>query len=95
MSDPRLFLVTISAVVMSKDLKYAKVYWMATGGRERVSLVQEAFDSAQGFLRTRIAKEVGLRGAPELRFFYDDTLDTQAEVNDMFFRLNISSEEEV
>jgi ribosome-binding factor A len=80
MSDPRFNLVTISRVVPSSDLRVAKVYWLVTGGKDRVAEVDIAFDSAQGFLRSVVSKDLKMRVSPELRFYYDDTLDKQAEV---------------
>lgn len=93
MSDPRFYLVTISSVVTSKDLRHAKVYWYATGGADRVEDVSEAFQSAAGYLRLRISKDLGLRNSPQLRFFYDDTLDMQDAVFQMMERVHQTDEE--
>ena len=81
LSDPRLRLVTITGVQTNKDLSIARVYWMAGGGEERKAEVSEAFSSAAGLLRREVTHELGLRFAPELRFFYDDTLDVMARTN--------------
>ncbi len=94
LSDPRFFLVTISSVVVSRDLRHAKVYWVATGGKERVPEVEEAFRSASGVIRAGMAKELGMRSAPQLRFFYDDTLDTQQEVFELCSRIEDEGEDE-
>ncbi len=74
--DPRFSMVTISSVVMSPDLRYASVYWVASGGEGRIPEVEEAFEGAQGRIRRVVAKSLGTRFVPELRFFYDNTLDT-------------------
>ena len=74
-ADPRFSLVTISSVVMSSDLRYASVYWVATGGVERIAEVQEAFDGAVSRFRRSVADRLGTRFVPEIRFFYDDTMD--------------------
>jgi ribosome-binding factor A len=93
LSDPRFFLVTITHVVVSRDLKTARVYWVVSGDKTRIAEVKGAFDSAQGMIRGNIAKEIGMRVAPELRFFYDDTLDTQEAVNEIFERMKSDSEQ--
>jgi ribosome-binding factor A len=91
LSDPRFFMVTISHVVVSRDLKHAKVYWVVSGGRSRIKEVEVAFESAKGVLRGLISKELGMRVSPDLRFYYDDTLDTQAEVDQIFKKIQSSS----
>lgn len=93
LSDPRFFLVTITHVVVSRDLKTAKVYWVVSGDKGRIVEVKGAFESAHGMIRGNIAKEIGMRVAPELRFFYDDTLDTQEAVNEIFERMRVESDE--
>jgi len=86
-ADPRFSLVTITSVMVSPDLRYAKVYWLVSGDEERVEQVEEAFASATGLFRRVIAHELGLRFVPELRFFYDDTLDACAEVERLMAKI--------
>ena len=86
-------MVTITHVVVSRDLKTAKVYWVVSGDKARIVEVRGAFDSAQGIIRGNLAKEIGMRIAPELRFFYDDTLDTQEAVNEIFQRMKTDDPE--
>lgn len=90
LSDPRFMLVTITSVVVSPDLRNAKVYWIVTGGKERQSEVEEAFKSAGGYFKRAVAKELRTRVAPEMSFFYDNTLDTVEEIEKLFKRLKES-----
>ena len=87
-ADPRFSLVTITSVVVSPDLRHAKIYWLVTGDEERRDEVKEAFESASGMFRRAIGAELGLRFVPEIRFYYDDTLDTAEEVERLFARIN-------
>ncbi|MBX7137884.1 MAG: 30S ribosome-binding factor RbfA [Oligoflexia bacterium] len=90
-ADPRFSLVTITSVVVSPDLRHAKIYWLVTGDEERRAEVKEAFESAAGMFRRAIGAELGLRFVPEIRFYYDDTLDTAEEVERLFARINADS----
>lgn len=85
--DPRFNLVTLSAVTVSPDLRYAKVYWVVTGGKERAEEVQEAFESAASHFRRQVGSELKTRLTPELKFFYDDTFDTVDEVERLLARI--------
>jgi ribosome-binding factor A len=73
--DPRLETTTITGVKMSRDLKFARVYFVTSGGKERMEEAVEGFKSALGYVKRKLAAQLGLRYMPELRFFYDDSFD--------------------
>ena len=76
--DPRLANSIITAVRVSKDLSVAWVYYssLQTNGEDAgpEENLDEAFVSAAGFLRGRLAKDLTVRRVPELRFQADDTI---------------------
>lgn len=84
-ADPRFDLVTITSVMVSPDLRNAKVYWVVSlvSGVDRdarLQEVEEAFESAAGMFKKSLAKQLGIRFVPDIRFYYDDTLDTVENV---------------
>lgn len=79
-SDPRLSLVTISSVEMSEDLRFANIYFAASGGEKQVKAAEKGFQSAMGFLRKALAKELDLRFTPQLRFYSDSSFDYGAKI---------------
>ena len=87
-ADPRFFLVTITSVLVSPDMRSAKVYWTVNGdSAERRLEVEQAFEGARGLFRRAVSGELGIRFVPVLKFFYDDTLDVSAEVDKLFARI--------
>lgn len=72
--DPRLdgVSLTVSEVRISPDLRQATVY-VAELGRELRPETREALDEAAPSLRGRVARELNLRYAPELRFVADES----------------------
>ncbi|HEX4299137.1 MAG TPA: 30S ribosome-binding factor RbfA [Devosia sp.] len=64
--------ITVPEVRMSPDLKLASAYIMPLGG-ERAAEIAAALNRHQRFVRGRIAPEVDLKFAPEIRFFVDET----------------------
>lgn len=74
-NDPRLAQATISGVTMSRDLRIAKVYVAAHGGEHDDQAVLAGFESAKGFIKRELARELGLRYMPDLKFFYDTSFD--------------------
>lgn len=87
LADPRFHLVTVTGVVASSDLRNVKIYWMVSGGEKRREEVEEAFESASGVFKKAIGRDLSIRFVPEVRFFYDDTLDTSEEVERLFQRI--------
>ncbi|MGM0702050.1 30S ribosome-binding factor RbfA [Halomonas faecis] len=74
--DPRLGMVTVSGVTVSRDLGYADVY-VTLLGEETPAHVQENLQvlrRASGFLRSQIARRIKLRHVPELRFHFDESV---------------------
>jgi len=88
LSDPRLDLITITSVVTTTDLMLAKVYWTTLGGGKRREDVAEGLQAASGLLRSVVAKELKLRTAPSLRFYYDETFDVQNQIDELMERVS-------
>ena len=74
--DPLLegAVVTVPEVRMSPDLKLANAYVMPLGG-ERAEEIVEALNRHRKYIRGRIAPELDLKFAPEVKFFVDNTFD--------------------
>lgn len=75
--DPRLGMVTLHDVRVSKDMGYADIYFTIlsteelTPESEEVQQSQQVLKSASGYLRTALAKAMKLRTVPYLRFHFD------------------------
>lgn len=73
--DPRVGMVNVNDVTVTRDMAYAKVY-VTFVGRDSEAESREAADAlnhAAGFLRGIVAKELDIRITPKLRFIYDKT----------------------
>lgn len=74
LKDPRVGMVTINEVKVSRDLAFADVYFtmFADDGAEESA---EALDRASGFLRSALSKVLKIRTTPKLRFHYDHSIN--------------------
>jgi ribosome-binding factor A len=79
--DPRLARVTITGVAMSRDLRIAKIYYAAYDDTHDERAISAGFKCANGFIKRELARELGLRYMPELKFFYDTSFDYGARIN--------------
>lgn len=85
--DPRIGLVNINDVRVSRDLAYAKVYVTFVGSDESTSLEGvEALNKAAGYLRSFLAKELTSRSVPRLQFIYDKTAIEGQELSSLIDR---------
>ncbi|MEJ2655666.1 MAG: 30S ribosome-binding factor RbfA [Desulfobacterales bacterium] len=73
--DPRLKSASITGVKMSRDLRIARIYFITSDNKNNVSNTIEGFKSALGYVKYKLAAELGLRYMPELRFFYDESFE--------------------
>ena len=73
--DPRLGMVTISAVEVSKDMTHAKVFITLMNPDQDVNATLKVLKKASGFLRHTLGKRILLRVLPELHFVYDSSVD--------------------
>jgi len=83
--DPRVAGVIVSRVEMTDDLKMARVYvrMLEGGDAEQVDTALKGLERTASMLRREVTKKVGLRYAPELRFFYDDGLDKTTRIEEL------------
>ncbi|MWP48465.1 MULTISPECIES: 30S ribosome-binding factor RbfA [unclassified Gilliamella] len=74
--DPRLGMVTVSGVDISRDLAYAKVFVTFLNDDDPQVIEQglAVLNDAKGYIRTLIGKAMRLRIIPEIKFFYDESL---------------------
>lgn len=77
--DPRLGMVTLTEVQVSKDLSYAKVFYSVLGAEK--SIAQEILDGAADMLRGPLGRALGLRHSPELRFVNDELIEQGAKLS--------------
>ncbi|AIS18274.1 30S ribosome-binding factor RbfA [Pseudomonas rhizosphaerae] len=86
--DPRVGLVTITAVEVSRDVGHAKVFITVMGQDSAADIAQsiKVLNSAAGFLRMQLAKEMKLRSVPQLHFHYDESVSRGAHLSALIER---------
>jgi len=74
-NEPKLGMITVSDVEVSRDLAYAKVFvTFLFDEQEKIDYGMETLKEAAGYIRSLLGKAVKLRVTPELTFVYDKTL---------------------
>lgn len=75
LKDPRIGFCTVTRVILSEDLRHAKIFVSVMGSDEEEQTTLEALDQARGFIRREIGKRIRLRYTPEILFRADHSLE--------------------
>lgn len=89
--DPRVALIAITAVTVSPDLRQARV--MFSCPRESAERAAAGLASCKGFLRSHLAKKLGLRTVPDLDFRYDLSIERQLEMEKLLKEIAAEDEQ--
>jgi len=81
--DPRIGMVTVSAVDMSPDLKHAKIYVTILGDEKNNNDCVKALNHAARYLRHELARRLYLKTTPDLRFVYDESAKEGARLAEL------------
>ena len=89
--DDDINFVTITAVDISSDLSYAKVYFtnLIDADREKVT---KALNRASGFIRGKLFDMVEIRKMPELTFVYDESIEYGNKIEKIINDINKEDE---
>jgi ribosome-binding factor A len=81
LNDPRLESVTITEVEVTADLKLATVFFSAMGNRSREETSLHGLQSATGYIRKKLGKELRLRYVPDLLFKVDQSFEYGSKID--------------
>lgn len=81
--DPRLKTATITQVVVSRDLKLARIYFTTADGEQKKDAAIEGFARARGFIKRILAHELELKYMPDIKFFYDASLEYGLRIDNL------------
>jgi ribosome-binding factor A len=83
LSDPRLAGITVTSVEVDRELAYATIYVSSFLSDSDQEEVLDGLESAKGFIRRRLARQIQLRSFPQLRFRWDDSQIQAERIDDL------------
>ncbi len=85
--DPRLGFLTITKVDLTRDLRYARVYFSVLGGdRDKVTALK-GLNSAKGYIKGLLSDRIKLRFMPDIEFKIDESLEHTKKIHDILDKL--------
>lgn len=73
--DPRIGLLTVIAVEVSRDFSHAKVFVTSLNNDEDMQQTIQILERAKGFLRKELGRRIKLRIIPDLHFVHDESIE--------------------
>jgi ribosome-binding factor A len=73
--DPRVGFVTITGAEIDRELRRAVIFYSLMGDEAQHADTQKGLESAAGFLRREVAKNLKMRHTPELAFKFDASVE--------------------
>jgi ribosome-binding factor A len=74
-SDPRFGMITVSSVLVTEDLSFARVFiTVLDDSKQSHTKTIDELNDAVGMFRTNLAKKLSTRTVPKIKFIYDSSL---------------------
>ena len=83
--DPRLGMVSVTGVKVSRDMGHARIYFTVLGSdsSEDARESTEVLNKAAGFLRSQLSRDSSMRSVPQLRFYFDSSVGRGRHMEDL------------
>jgi len=91
--DPRVGVVTVTAVEMASDLGSARVFVRILGDPAEFKATLEGLDAAAPFLRGLLGRLLHIRRIPELRFREDRSMEHARRIEELLLEVDVPEEE--
>jgi len=91
LKDPRIGFTTITKVEVTDNLKHAKIFVSVMGTEQEKTDTLEGLNSAKGFIRSTLGKNLYLKFLPELEFRRDDNADHVEKISRILNELHSES----
>lgn len=92
--DPRIHPMTsVVTVEVSPDLKTCKAYISVLGNEQAQKDTIKGLKNAEGFIRSKLAKNINLRNTPEITFVLDQSIEYGVNMSRLIDEVNANGKE--
>lgn len=93
-SKPADMLISIVEVEISKDLRYARVFYSVLGGEEAADKAETFFRDHYKQIRMELAGRMRIKFMPELKFQYDKSIERGQRISELLDRIKKDEEQQ-
>ncbi len=83
LKDPRIGFVTITGVKVTDDLHLATIYFTVIGSDAEKKETEEGLNSARGYVRKELGKNLRMRYVPDIIFRYDESVEYGSRIESL------------
>ncbi|CEI58552.1 30S ribosome-binding factor RbfA [Candidatus Portiera aleyrodidarum] len=88
LKDPRIKkIIIIQSVIVSKDIKYAEIYWTIMNENKKNNIYAKILKLASGYLRSKLYRNIKIHQIPKLRFHYDVSINRSYKLNKLINKI--------
>lgn len=87
LKDRPPYMITFTRTEISRDLRYAKVYFSVLGGEGEISDCMSFLKRHSGVIKKMIGSRMRLKHMPEINYVYDDSVENVARIGEILNRL--------
>lgn len=81
LQDPRLGMVTVASVELSRDLAHARVFVTVLAAHEPVESVLDTLNQSAAWFRHLLGQRLSARVVPDIRFIYDNSVEQGTRIS--------------
>lgn len=93
LKDPHIGFVTITDAEVSPDLRHARVFYSVLGEQSAQEETGKALNRAAGFIRGEFARRASMRYVPEIKFFFDPSVERGARIHELLEQVRREDED--
>ena len=82
--DDRIGFISIIDIEITKDLRFAKVFYSQIGSDEEKKDTQKALKIAAKFIKGELGRAIQLKTVPNLKFIYDESIERASHLSTIF-----------
>lgn len=86
-NDDLLKTVTITGCTVTNDLSFCKVYFTSFSKLTKKEIEKELNEAAP-YIRGKVSERVDIRHTPEIKFYYDESIEYGKKIEDIIKSLN-------
>jgi ribosome-binding factor A len=86
--DPRLGFMTITSVELTRDLRYARVFFSVLGEDKDKKLALKGLNSAKGYIKGLLSDRIKLKFMPDIEFKIDESYEKTKKIFDILDQIN-------
>lgn len=74
LKDPRIGLLTVTDVEVTRDYSHAKIFFTLLNDGEQLAETLKTLQRSSGFLRSELGRRINLFSVPQLHFVHDTSI---------------------